>query len=53
MHGFTCVKQPVWVDVKKNQGEGGNRNFKRLETKALEGAPNDKQALRGFSKFLS
>jgi len=52
VHGFTCVEQPAWVGVKKSGG-GGNRNFKRLETKAGKMRQREQEDAIGYCQFLS
>ena len=37
--------------MSKNQGEEGNRNFKRLETRALKLHQKVKEVLRAFQSF--
>jgi hypothetical protein len=42
----------LWVDVKKNQGEEEDRNFKRLKTKAGKMRQRKVDAM-GLREFLS
>jgi hypothetical protein len=51
MHGFTCVKQPLWVEVKKSGG-GRKPKFQTSKNQNPKDAPNgSKQTLRAVKSF--